>query len=70
MTPFEALYRRRCRSPVDRYEVGEFALLGLDSIYEYILKVIVIRDRLKASQNKIKFYAKNRKRNLEFALTD
>ncbi|WMV41604.1 hypothetical protein MTR67_034989 [Solanum verrucosum] len=28
MAPFEALYGKRCRSPVGWFEVGEFSLLG------------------------------------------
>ncbi|WMV30117.1 hypothetical protein MTR67_023502 [Solanum verrucosum] len=28
MAPFEALYGRRCRSPVGLFEVGEIALIG------------------------------------------
>ena len=32
MAPYEALYWRRCRSPVDWLEVGEAALIGPDSV--------------------------------------
>ena len=28
MTPIEALYERICRSPIGRFKVGEFALIG------------------------------------------
>ena len=32
MAPYEALYGRRCRSPVCWFEVGEAALIGPDSV--------------------------------------
>ena len=39
MAPFEALYGRRCRSPVGSFEVGEYSILGPPIIYESIEKV-------------------------------
>ena len=32
MAPYEALYERRCRSPVGWFEVGEVALIGPDLV--------------------------------------
>ncbi|KAH0776336.1 hypothetical protein KY290_007747 [Solanum tuberosum] len=55
-TAFEALYGRRCRSPVGWFEVGEFA----------IEKVQLIRERLKMAQSRQKSYADVRRRDLEF----
>ena len=46
MAPFEALYGRRCRSPVWWFEVGESSILSPEIIYEAIEKVRVIRERL------------------------
>ena len=66
MVPFEALYKRRCISPVGWYEVGEFDLLGPDLVYESLENVRVIRDRLKISQSWQKYNADNKKRDLEF----
>ena len=34
MAPFEALYGRRCRSPVGWFEVGESYILGLEIIHD------------------------------------
>ena len=51
MAPFEALYGRRYRSPVGWYEVGEFALLGPDLVYEALEMVRIVRDRLKIVQS-------------------
>ncbi|WMV45381.1 hypothetical protein MTR67_038766 [Solanum verrucosum] len=39
MAPFEALYGRKCRSPVGWFEVGVFALLGPEVVYEATEKV-------------------------------
>ena len=49
MIPFEALYSRRCRSPIVYFEVGESSLLGHEIIYEAREKVQIIRDRLKTT---------------------
>ena len=46
MTPFEALYGRRCRSPVGWFKVGESSILGAEIIYDVLEKVRVIRDKL------------------------
>ena len=32
MTPYEALYGRKCRSPIGWFDVGETKLIGLDVI--------------------------------------
>ena len=63
MTPFDALYGRRCRFPIR-------VLLGTDLVCETIENVWVIRDRLKAAQIRQKSYAYNRKRDLEFEVGD
>ena len=44
MAPFEALYGRRCRSPVGWFEVGESSILGQEFIHEALDKVRMIRD--------------------------
>ena len=40
----ESLYRRRCRSPVGWFEVGETSLIGTDSVLYAMDKVQLIRD--------------------------
>ena len=52
MTPFEALYERRWRSPIAWYKVGKFGLLCPDLVYESLENVRVIRDRLKMAQSR------------------
>ena len=41
--PFKDLYERTCRSTIGWFEIGEFALLGSEAIYEAIEKVRLIR---------------------------
>ena len=43
MAPYEALYCRRCRSPIGWFEVGEPSLFGPDLIYKTLEKVHIIR---------------------------
>ena len=64
MAPFESLYGRRCQSLVGWFEVGEFALLAPEIVYEAKEKVGMIRDRLKIACTQQKSYVKNRRRDL------
>ena len=50
MAPFESLYRRKCKSPIGWFEVGEAAVSGPDSIIDAMEKVKLIRERLKTAQ--------------------
>ncbi|XP_069145971.1 uncharacterized protein [Solanum lycopersicum] len=60
MAPFQALYGRRCRSSIGWLEIGEFALIDPEVVYEAVEKVRIIRDRLKTAQIRQKSYADNR----------
>nr|XP_016480370.1 PREDICTED: uncharacterized protein LOC107801538 [Nicotiana tabacum] len=51
MPPFEVLYRRRRRSPIGWFEVGEAELLGPDLVHQAMEKVKVIQERMKTSQS-------------------
>ncbi|KAH0652607.1 hypothetical protein KY289_030285 [Solanum tuberosum] len=70
MAPFEALYGRRCRSPIGWFEVGEVPLIGLELVHEAIEKIQLIRERLRTAQSRQKSYADVRRRNLEFEVHD
>ena len=50
MAFYEALYGRRCRSPIGCFKVGEAALLGTDSVLYVMEKVQIIRNILKKSR--------------------
>nr|GEV86087.1 putative reverse transcriptase domain-containing protein [Tanacetum cinerariifolium] len=69
-TPFEALYGRKCRSPVLWAEIRDSRLIGPKLVQETTNKVIVIRDRLKAARDRQKSYADNRRKPLEFQVGD
>ncbi|GJZ01671.1 putative reverse transcriptase domain-containing protein [Tanacetum coccineum] len=56
-TPFEALYGRKCRSPVCWAEVGEAQLIGPDLIQETTEKIIQIKQRIQAARDRQKSYA-------------
>ncbi|GKB81453.1 putative reverse transcriptase domain-containing protein [Tanacetum coccineum] len=55
--PFEALYGRKCRSPVCWTEVGEAQILGPELIQETIEKIIQIKQRMQAARDRQKSYA-------------
>jgi hypothetical protein len=50
MAPFDALYRRRCRTPLNWSEAGERTLFGPDLVKDAEKKVQVIRENLKLAQ--------------------
>ncbi|CAJ2633442.1 unnamed protein product [Trifolium pratense] len=52
MAPFEALYGRRCRTPLCWYETGEGAILGPEIVQETTEKIRMIREKMKASQRR------------------
>ncbi|GJS84993.1 putative reverse transcriptase domain-containing protein [Tanacetum coccineum] len=68
--PFEALYGRKCRSPVLWAEIGERSLIGPELIQETIDKVVLIKEKLKAARDRQKSYADNRRKPLEFEVGD
>ncbi|GJX60164.1 putative reverse transcriptase domain-containing protein [Tanacetum coccineum] len=68
--PFEALYGRKCRSPVLWAEIGEGSLIGPKLVQETINKVLVIKDRLQAARDRQKSYADNKRKPLEFEVGD
>jgi hypothetical protein len=79
MAPYEALYGRKCRSPLYWDELGEQRILGPNIVQDTIDKVALIRQRLSAaqdrqrlsaSQDRQKSYADMRQRNLEFTEGD
>jgi hypothetical protein len=56
MAPFEALYGRRCRTPLNWSEAGERTLFGPDLVKDAEEKVEVIRENLKLAQMRQKSY--------------
>ena len=70
MAPYEALYGRKCRSPLHWDEVGEQDILGPDLVQKAVDKIQVVRQRMKAAQDRYKSYADQRRRPLEFEVGD
>ncbi|GJU43980.1 putative reverse transcriptase domain-containing protein [Tanacetum coccineum] len=68
--PFEALYGRKCRSPVLWAEIGESSLIGHELVQETTDKVVLIKEKLKAVRGRQKSYADNRRKPLEFEVVD
>ncbi|WMV23870.1 hypothetical protein MTR67_017255 [Solanum verrucosum] len=66
MATYEALYGRRCRSPIRWFEVGEVGLIGPDLVHQAMKKVRVIQESLKTVQSRQKSYTDVRRRDLEF----
>ncbi|GJW52667.1 putative reverse transcriptase domain-containing protein [Tanacetum coccineum] len=69
-TPFEALYGRKCRSPVCWAEVGDVQLTGPEIIHETTKKIVQIRQRLQAARDRQRSYANIRRKPLEFQVGD
>ncbi|XP_073153225.1 uncharacterized protein [Henckelia pumila] len=70
MTPYEALYGIRCRTPLHWDEVGERAVLGPDIVTQTVDVIAKIRDRLLTAQSRQKSYADQRRKDLEFVVGD
>jgi len=66
MAPYEALYGRRCRTPLCWYQDGESVVVGPELLRQTTEKVKLIQERMKASQSRQKSYADQRRRPLEF----
>jgi hypothetical protein len=52
MAPFEALYGRQCRTPLNWSQTGEREIFGPDLVTEAEEKVKIIRNNLKAAQSR------------------
>jgi hypothetical protein len=70
MAPYEALYGRKCRSPICWDEVGVRKILGPEIIQRTCEKVDLIRERLRTAQSRQKSYADKRRKDLEFEVGD
>ncbi|GKA08208.1 putative reverse transcriptase domain-containing protein [Tanacetum coccineum] len=68
--PFEALYGRKCRSPVLWAEIGESSLIGPELVQETTNKVVLLKENLKAAREHQKSSHDNRRKPLEFEVKD
>ncbi|KAI3802321.1 hypothetical protein L1987_30451 [Smallanthus sonchifolius] len=70
MAPFEALYGRKCRSPICWNEIGEAQITGPELIQETTDKISLIRDNIRVERSRQKCYADKRRKPLEFQVGD
>ncbi|GJT90341.1 putative reverse transcriptase domain-containing protein [Tanacetum coccineum] len=68
--PFEAVYGRKCRSPVCWAEVGEVQLTGLEIVQEMTEKIIQIKQRIQAARDRKKSYTDLKRKPMEFQVRD
>nr|GEX78915.1 putative reverse transcriptase domain-containing protein [Tanacetum cinerariifolium] len=68
--PFEALYGRKCRSPVCWSEVGDSQLTSPELIRETTEKIVQIKNRLLTARSRQKSYADVRHKPMEFEVGD
>jgi hypothetical protein len=66
MAPFEALYGRKCRTPLFWNQTGESQVFGPDVLKNAEKQVRMIRNNLKEAQSRQKSYADTRRRELTF----
>ena len=70
MAPFEVLYGRRCRTPLNWSETGEGLVFGPDILRAAEEQVQLVRERLKAAKSRQKSYADTRRRDMSFRVGD
>ncbi|TXG48132.1 hypothetical protein EZV62_027426 [Acer yangbiense] len=70
MAPYEALYRRKCRSPIHLDKVSERKVLGPKIVQQTCEVIEKIRDRINVAQSRQKSYVDNQRKHFEFATGD
>nr|GEZ96745.1 putative reverse transcriptase domain, ribonuclease H-like domain, aspartic peptidase domain protein [Tanacetum cinerariifolium] len=70
VAPYEALYGRKCRSLVCWAVVGEAQHTGPEMIQEVTEKIILIKQRIQAAQDRQKSYADRKQKPMEFEVGD
>ncbi|KAK6136752.1 hypothetical protein DH2020_029506 [Rehmannia glutinosa] len=66
IAPYEALYGRKCRSPLYWNEVGERKILVPELIRQTVEKIDMIQDQIKMAQDRQKLYADRRRKHIQF----
>ncbi|GKE56612.1 putative reverse transcriptase domain-containing protein [Tanacetum coccineum] len=68
--PFEALYGRKCRSPMGWAEVGQVQLTGPELVQETTERIIQIKQRIQTARDRQKSYADLKHKSMEFQVGD
>ena len=70
MAPYEALYGRKCKTPLCWTELSEKKIIGPDLIQETEEKVKMIKERLKVATNRQKSYADMRIKDIRYEIVE
>jgi hypothetical protein len=70
MAPFEALYGRKCRTPLNWVEAGERRYYGIDFVEQAEEQVRTIKIHMAAAKSRQKSYADRRRKPIEFEVGD
>ena len=70
MASYEALYGRKCRTPVCWIELNEHKVISPDIVKEIEEKVRIIKQRLKAASDRQKSYADLKRKDIEYEVGD
>jgi hypothetical protein len=70
MTPYEALYGRKCEHQYAGKKVGDRQLFRSELVQVTLEKIKIIKDRMKETYDRQKSYADNRRRPLEIGIGD
>nr|GEW75695.1 putative reverse transcriptase domain-containing protein [Tanacetum cinerariifolium] len=70
VAPYEAFYGQKCQSPVCWAKVGEAQLTSPKMIQETTEKIILIKQRIQAAQDRQKSYADRKQKPMEFEVGD
>nr|GEX28265.1 putative reverse transcriptase domain-containing protein [Tanacetum cinerariifolium] len=70
VAPYEALYSQKCRSPVCWAEVGEAQPIVPEMIQETMEKIVLIKQRIQAIQDRQKVYDDQKRKPMKFKVED
>ena len=70
MAPYEALYGRRCRTPMCWTELNEHKIIGLHLVKDTKEKIHIIQQRLKAASVRQRSYANLKRNDIEYEVRD
>ena len=68
MAPYEALYKRKCRTPMCWIELSEKKVIDPDLIQETEEKVRMIRERLKVVADRQKSYTNLKRKDIQYEI--
>ena len=70
MAPYEALYGRRCRTPMCWTEMNEHKIIGPELVKDTEENVQIIQQRLKAACDRQRSYANLKRKDIEYEVGD